>query len=566
MRPGDGENESPYEAVVLAAAELPALFDALHARGYTVVGRRSRRGDRARRVGFGGRAAVRLGCHPGGRALPAAPPGRHGRVRPLGGPAVVEELPAPAPGPGCGRRTGRRWARDGQPSRWPEERAPVRLPRGAPVRPAARSASWTGCCRRGHADPIYIGRRDGAFVIAVECTEPGATCFCTSMGDRPGRRTRVRPRPDGAGRRRRRRRRPPVPGPGRHAGRRRRAGRRAAAGPADEATVRTPAGAVAERPRRMGTRDARRQPAGPAAPRSRESAALGRRRLPLPDLRQLHHGLPDLLLHHHRGRHRPHRRPRRAVAASGTPATTWTSPTCTAAACGPAGRAGTGSGSATSSAPGTTSSARPAASAAAAASSGARPASTSPRRWPPCRRCRPGGSGRAGHGGLSRLVRRGVGRHPFCRGLTGATSVALWPARTCTVDAAAPGERIFAEGGAADRFWLIESGSVALDMRVPGRGTRCSRRCSARHRAGLVVAASAVPLAVRRGRPRSRPRPSRSTPRRCGDAATPIPPSGTRCCACFTAGHRPSGCRPPGCGCWTCTARPRRGPGRASCR
>jgi CRP-like cAMP-binding protein len=32
------------------------------------------------------------------------------------------------------------------------------------------------------------------------------------------------------------------------------------------------------------------------------------------------------------------------------------------------------------------------------------------------------------------------------------------------------GERIFAEGGAADRFWLIETGSVALDMRVPGRG------------------------------------------------------------------------------------------------
>jgi CRP-like cAMP-binding protein len=32
------------------------------------------------------------------------------------------------------------------------------------------------------------------------------------------------------------------------------------------------------------------------------------------------------------------------------------------------------------------------------------------------------------------------------------------------------GERIFAESGVADRFWLIEAGSVALDMRVPGRG------------------------------------------------------------------------------------------------
>ncbi|MCU7729482.1 cyclic nucleotide-binding domain-containing protein [Actinoplanes sp. KI2] len=32
------------------------------------------------------------------------------------------------------------------------------------------------------------------------------------------------------------------------------------------------------------------------------------------------------------------------------------------------------------------------------------------------------------------------------------------------------GERLFAEGGPADKFWLIDSGSVALDMQVPGRG------------------------------------------------------------------------------------------------
>jgi CRP-like cAMP-binding protein len=33
-----------------------------------------------------------------------------------------------------------------------------------------------------------------------------------------------------------------------------------------------------------------------------------------------------------------------------------------------------------------------------------------------------------------------------------------------------PAERIFAMGAAADRFWLVESGNVALDLRVPGRG------------------------------------------------------------------------------------------------
>jgi sulfhydrogenase subunit beta (sulfur reductase) len=40
--------------------------------------------------------------------------------------------------------------------------------------------------RGRHADPVYAGRRDGALIIAVECTEPGATCFCSSMGCGPG--------------------------------------------------------------------------------------------------------------------------------------------------------------------------------------------------------------------------------------------------------------------------------------------------------------------------------------------------------------------------------------------
>ncbi|GAA1804996.1 4Fe-4S dicluster domain-containing protein [Luedemannella flava] len=37
-----------------------------------------------------------------------------------------------------------------------------------------------------HRDPAYDRRRDGTFVVAVECTEPGATCFCASMGCGPG--------------------------------------------------------------------------------------------------------------------------------------------------------------------------------------------------------------------------------------------------------------------------------------------------------------------------------------------------------------------------------------------
>ncbi|MCQ4084795.1 4Fe-4S dicluster domain-containing protein [Streptomyces sp. RB6PN25] len=36
-----------------------------------------------------------------------------------------------------------------------------------------------------YADRAYRGRREGAFLVAVECTEPGATCFCVSMGTGP---------------------------------------------------------------------------------------------------------------------------------------------------------------------------------------------------------------------------------------------------------------------------------------------------------------------------------------------------------------------------------------------
>jgi ferredoxin len=39
--------------------------------------------------------------------------------------------------------------------------------------------------RGEHAGSRYAGRRAGVFIVAVNCTEPGATCFCTSMGTGP---------------------------------------------------------------------------------------------------------------------------------------------------------------------------------------------------------------------------------------------------------------------------------------------------------------------------------------------------------------------------------------------
>jgi len=36
-----------------------------------------------------------------------------------------------------------------------------------------------------YRDPIYEGRRAGMFIIAVQCTQSAATCFCASMGTGP---------------------------------------------------------------------------------------------------------------------------------------------------------------------------------------------------------------------------------------------------------------------------------------------------------------------------------------------------------------------------------------------
>jgi CRP-like cAMP-binding protein len=59
--------------------------------------------------------------------------------------------------------------------------------------------------------------------------------------------------------------------------------------------------------------------------------------------------------------------------------------------------------------------------------------------------------------------------HPFLRGLGAAHVETLGTAATEVPFA--PGQRIFDAGAHAGRFWLIEAGHVALDLRVPGEGT-----------------------------------------------------------------------------------------------
>ena len=71
-------------------------------------------------------------------------------------------------------------------------------------------------------------------------------------------------------------------------------------------------------------------------------------------------------------------------------------------------------------------------------------------------------------GAVSTARAEALAAHPFLAGMDADRLAAL-------ADLAVPvrlpaGTRLFTEGGAAERFWLIESGQVALDIQLPGRG------------------------------------------------------------------------------------------------
>ena len=69
---------------------------------------------------------------------------------------------------------------------------------------------------------------------------------------------------------------------------------------------------------------------------------------------------------------------------------------------------------------------------------------------------------------MTSTVAARISAHPFFAALTDAQLAAL--AEDAITETFTAGQRLFDEGGIADMFWLIEHGSIALDMRVPGRG------------------------------------------------------------------------------------------------
>jgi len=180
--PPDIREEQP-PPVLIEAAALPRLFDVLRERGYTIVGPTVRDGaivvaelDSAAELPYG----VGVDTDAGRYRLRDRPD--RAAFGHSAGPQSWKTVLHPARAP--------LWSADRAPDGTVVVREPVERHRYAllGVRPCDLAA--IGVLDRvltggRHTDPIYAGRRDGNLIIAVECTEPGATCFCTSMGTGP---------------------------------------------------------------------------------------------------------------------------------------------------------------------------------------------------------------------------------------------------------------------------------------------------------------------------------------------------------------------------------------------
>ncbi|MFH8616347.1 4Fe-4S dicluster domain-containing protein [Streptomyces sp. NPDC017979] len=171
-------------AVVLDRTGLGALVDVLRARGRVVVGPTVRDG------------AIVLAELDGADALPFGwgvelEAGHYRLVRRADGAAFAHS---------AGPQSWKNWLLPERVRQWTADRGADGALTVRAEQPAPASFAFLGvrpCDLRAiaiqdrvltggrHRDEDYQGRREGAFLIAVECTEPGATCFCVSMGTGP---------------------------------------------------------------------------------------------------------------------------------------------------------------------------------------------------------------------------------------------------------------------------------------------------------------------------------------------------------------------------------------------
>ena len=185
MRKGvdpDGTSAGTPEPAVIGADALPTLFSVLQERGYTVVGPTVRDDaivlselDSAAELPYGWGVDTEAGRY---------------RLRRRSDTAAF--------GHSAGSQSWKNFLHPPRAKMWSADRAAETVVvSGAAEQPRYALLGVRPCdvraigildqvlSRGQHANAVYSGRRDGAFVIAVECTEPGATCFCTSMGGGP---------------------------------------------------------------------------------------------------------------------------------------------------------------------------------------------------------------------------------------------------------------------------------------------------------------------------------------------------------------------------------------------
>ncbi|MEV4702993.1 4Fe-4S dicluster domain-containing protein [Actinoplanes sp. NPDC049316] len=168
---------------LLDAAALPALFGALEARGYTVMGPTVRDGaiviaelSSAAELPYGWGVDTEAGRYRLRRRADEAAFGHSA------GPQSWKNVLHPA--------RAKLWSADRTPDGSmvggePEHGRRFALLGVRPCDLAAIAVLDRVLTGGRYADPVYAGRRDGNLVIAVECTEPGAVCFCASMGTGP---------------------------------------------------------------------------------------------------------------------------------------------------------------------------------------------------------------------------------------------------------------------------------------------------------------------------------------------------------------------------------------------
>src|SRR5437773_9344693 len=184
MHPSEDSARQPSgQPVIVDADGLPALFDALRGRGYTVIGPTVRDGAivvaelaSVAELPFGWGVETEAGRY---RLRERSDSAAFGHSA---GPQSWKSVLHPA--------RARLWSADltagAAVVTEPTEQYRYALLGVRPCDLAAIGILDRVLAGGRYVDPTYSARRDGNPVIAVECTEPGATCFCTSMGTGPG--------------------------------------------------------------------------------------------------------------------------------------------------------------------------------------------------------------------------------------------------------------------------------------------------------------------------------------------------------------------------------------------